>query len=179
VLGSVLVPIAAIISIALSISWTMAVTMLVFQFVVGMPVLWLMPLILFVILMGLGMDYNIFIITRVREELSKGVPDKVAIKKTVERTGGIITICGLIMAGTFGTMVLSSMGMLQQFGFALLFSILLDAFIVRIYLMPAILVVGGKYNWWAPGGLQRVKREEFGKGPVGGKKVKKKAEEEE
>jgi len=178
VLGSVLVPIAAIISIALSISWTMAATMLVFSMIVGMPVLWLIPLILFVILMGLGMDYNIFIITRVREELSKGLPDEVAIKRTVERTGGIITICGLIMAGTFGTMMLSSMGMLKQFGFALFFSIMLDAFIVRIYLMPAILVVGKKYNWWAPGRLQRVKREEFGKGKLVDKKVKKGAEEE-
>jgi len=178
VLGSVLVPIEAIISIALSISWTMAMTMLVFQFVVGIPVLWLMPLILFVILMGLGMDYNIFIITRVREELSKGYTDEVAIRRTVERTGGIITICGMIMAGTFGTMMLSSMGMLQQFGFALFFSIILDAFIVRIYFMPAVLVLVKKYNWWAPGRLQRVKREEFGKGDAVKKKAKNWAEEE-
>jgi putative drug exporter of the RND superfamily len=88
----------------------------------------------------------------------------------------------MIMAGTFGTMMISSLAMLNQFGFALFFSIILDAFVVRIYLMPAVLVIGKKYNWWAPGGLQRVKREEFGKGPVGQKKVKtakKKAEEEE
>ncbi len=178
VLGSVLVPIEAIISIALSITWTMVATMLVFQIIVGIPVLFLIPLILFVVLMGLGMDYNIFIITRVREELSKGLKDEVAIKKTVERTGGIITICGMIMAGTFGTMMISSLAMLNQFGFALFFSILLDAFVVRIYLMPAVLVLGKKYNWWAPGRLQRVKREEFGKGPIGQKKAKKGAEEE-
>jgi putative drug exporter of the RND superfamily len=179
VLGSVLVPIEAIISIALSITWTMAATMLVFQIVVGIPVLFLIPLILFVILMGLGMDYNIFIITRVREELAKGASDEVAIKKTVERTGGIITICGLIMAGTFGTMMISSLAMLNQFGFALFFSIILDAFVVRIYLMPAVLIVGKKWNWWAPGRLQRVKREEFGKGKLDEKKMVKKGAEEE
>jgi RND superfamily putative drug exporter len=156
----------------------MVATMLVFQVIVGIPVLFLIPLILFVILMGLGMDYNIFIITRVREELSKGQTDEAAIKKTVERTGGIITICGMIMAGTFGTMMISSLAMLNQFGFALFFSIILDAFVVRIYLMPAILVVGKKYNWWAPGRLQRVKREEFGKAALVDKKVKKGAEEE-
>jgi RND superfamily putative drug exporter len=170
VLGSVLIPATAIISIGLSISWTMAVTMLVFQFVKGQPIMWLMPIILFVVLMGLGMDYNIFIITRMREEVLKGYSDRVAIRRAVERTGGIITACGVIMAGAFGTMMLSVMGMLQQFGFALFFAILLDAFIVRIYLMPAIIVLLKKYNWWAPGPLQRVRRDEDGNIIIRGRK---------
>lgn len=163
VLGSILIPITAIISIGLSISWTLAVTMLVFQFVKGQPILWLMPIILFVVLMGLGMDYNIFIITRMREEVLKGHSDRVAIRRAVERTGGIITACGAIMAGAFGSMMLSVMGLLQQFGFALFFAILIDAFVVRIYLMPAIIVLLRKWNWWAPGRLQRVKRDEKGR----------------
>jgi RND superfamily putative drug exporter len=163
VLGSVLIPITAIVSIGLSISWTLAVALLLFQYVRNMPLLWLMPIILFVVLMGLGMDYNIFIITRMREEVMRGYSDRVAIRRAVERTGGIITACGAIMAGAFGSMMLSVMGLLQQFGFALFFAIILDAFIIRIYLMPAIVVLLRKWNWWAPGPLQRVRRDKKGR----------------
>jgi RND superfamily putative drug exporter len=163
VLGSVLIPLRLIVTILLSISWTIAITMLVFIHVVGTPILWMMPMVLFVICMGLGMDYDILLTTRIREEVSKGKNDKEAIVEAVERTGKVITICGIIMAGTFATMMLSSTALLQQFGFALAFAILLDATIVRIYLVPAIMVLLEGYNWWAPGRLQRVRREEKNK----------------
>ena len=65
--------------------------------------------------------------------------------------------CGLIMAGAFGTMMLSEGWLLREFGFALMFAILLDALVVRIYLVPAIMSLLGKWNWWAPGRLQRTK----------------------
>lgn len=160
VLGSVLIPLRLILTILLSISWTIAITMLVFIHFAGTPILWMMPMVLFVVTMGLGMDYDILLTTRIREEVSKGRSDREAIVEAVERTGKIITICGLIMAGAFATMMLSSTALLQQFGFALAFAILLDAIIVRIYLVPAIMVLLEGYNWWAPGRLQRVRREE-------------------
>jgi RND superfamily putative drug exporter len=159
VLGSVLIPLRLILTISLSISWTLALTMVIFEDIRGMPLLWLLPMILFVVMMGLGMDYDIFLCTRIREEVTKGSSDVKAIVTSVERTGGIITACGAIMAGALGSMMLSSMGLLQQFGFALFFAILIDATIVRIYLVPAIMVLLTKWNWWAPGPLQRVKRD--------------------
>jgi RND superfamily putative drug exporter len=64
------------------------------------------------------------------------------------------------MAGAFGTLLLSQGSLLREFGFALMFAILLDAIIVRIYLVPAIVSLLGKWNWWAPGRLQRVGRAE-------------------
>jgi RND superfamily putative drug exporter len=160
VLGSVLIPFRLIITILLSISWTIAITMLVFIHIVGTPILWMMPMVLFLITMGLGMDYDILLTTRIREEVSKGKTDREAIVEAVERTGKVITICGIIMAGAFATMMLSSTALLQQFGFALAFAILLDATVVRIYLVPAIMVLLEGYNWWAPGRLQRVRTEE-------------------
>jgi RND superfamily putative drug exporter len=160
VLGSVLLPLRLILTILLSITWTLAVTMVLFQVLIGIPVLWMMPLILFVIAMGLGMDYDIFLTTRIREEVAKGKTDKEAIVEAVEKTGGIITAAGAVMAGAFGSMMLSSLGMLQEFGFALFFVIIIDAMIVRIYLVPAIMVLLEKWNWWAPGRIQRVRREE-------------------
>jgi len=161
VLRSVMIPLRLIFTIMLSITWTLALTMLVFQTIINMPVIWLMPLVLFVILMGLGMDYDIFLCTRIREEVLKGKSDEEAIMTAVERTGGIITICGAIMAGAFGSMMLSHMGLTQEFGFGLGVAILLDATVVRIYLVPAIMVLLKRWNWWMPFGLQRVEREEL------------------
>ena len=159
VLGSVLIPVRAILTILLSISWTMALTILLFHFWKGLDIIFLLPLALFVMAMGLGMDYDIFIITRVREEVAKGASDPDAITEATTRTGGIISACGIVMAGAFFTLMLSRSPFLQEIGFALAFAILLDSMVVRIYLVPAIMVLAGKYNWWAPGRLQRVRRE--------------------
>ncbi|MFW5914426.1 MAG: MMPL family transporter, partial [Thermoplasmatota archaeon] len=122
------------------------------------PILWLMPMIVFVVTMGLGMDYDVFLTTRIREEVVRGYDDREAIVRAVEGTGKIITACGLIMSGAFASMMLSSTSLLQEFGFALAFAILLDATLVRIYLVPAIMVLLEGWNWWAPGRLQRVGR---------------------
>jgi len=168
VLGSILLPTFAVISIAMSITWSFALTYLVFGTWLNLPVLWLIPLILFVILMGIGIDYNVFILTRIREETHKGKETKVAVVDAVDWTGGIITALALIMTGAFGALMLSSNAMLQEFGFALTVAVLLDAMVVRTYIVPAALAVMGEKAWWAPGRLQREGREE---------KMRRKAEE--
>jgi RND superfamily putative drug exporter len=160
VLGSIISPLRSILTILLSISWTLATTMILFQYVLGVPVLWIIPMVLLVMCLGLGMDYDIFITTRIREEAQKGRETNDAIINAMRNTGGVITACGVIMAGAFGTLLLSQGSLLREFGFALMFAILLDAIIVRIYLVPAIVSLLGKWNWWAPGRLQRVGREE-------------------
>jgi len=157
VLGAVFTPIRSIVTILMSVFWTLAITALVFEHVLGDQLLWLMPIVLIVVCLGLGMDYDIFLTTRVREEVHKGKSIKDAIVEGVKATGGVITICGLIMAGAFATMTLSGSVMLQEFGFALAFAILLDATVVRMYLVPAMMSMMGKWNWWAPGKLQRTK----------------------
>jgi RND superfamily putative drug exporter len=141
----------------MSVMWTLALTAIIFEYVLDDQLLWLMPIVLIVVCLGLGMDYDIFLTTRIREEVHKGKSMKEAIVDSVKATGGIITICGLIMAGAFGTMTLSGSVMLQEFGFALAFAILLDATVVRMYLVPAIMSLMGKWNWWAPGKLQRTR----------------------
>ncbi len=160
VLGSLIIPLRLIGTVLLNVAITISMTMLVFEFVKGVPVLWLMPLILFVVALGLGMDYDIFLTTRIREEVSKGRSDDLAIVTSVERTGGIITACGLVMGGAFASMLLSSTALLQEFGFGLAFAIFLDAMILRIYLVPAIMLLLQKWNWYAPGRLQRVRKGE-------------------
>ncbi|HYM40710.1 MAG TPA: MMPL family transporter [Thermoplasmata archaeon] len=165
VLGSVLIPVRAILTILLSVSWTLALTILVFHVWKGYDIIFILPLALFVMAMGLGMDYDIFIITRIREEVAHGKKDAEAIAEATTRTGGIISACGIVMAGAFATLMLNPSPFLQEIGFALAFAILLDSMVVRIYLVPAIMVLAGKGNWWAPGPLQRVHVEDKGKKP--------------
>ncbi len=160
VLGSVLIPVRAILTILLSVSWTLGLTILLFHVWKGYDIIFILPLALFVMAMGLGMDYDIFIITRIREEVSKGKTDAEAITEATTRTGGIISACGIVMAGAFATLMLNPSPFLQEIGFALAFAILLDSMVVRIYLVPAIMVLAGKGNWWAPGPLQRVRLED-------------------
>ena len=143
-----------------SITWSFAATYLVFGNMMDKPILWMVPLILFIMLMGIGMDYNVFILTRIREEVHKGKDNTRAVIDAVDWTGGIITALALIMAGAFATMMLSSNVMLQEFGFCLSVAILLDAMIVRTYIVPAAMSLMGKRAWWAPGRLQREGREE-------------------
>ncbi len=159
VLGSVLIPVRAILTILLSVSWTLALTIFLFQVWKGYDIIFILPLALFVMAMGLGMDYDIFIITRIREEVARGKTDREAIAEATTRTGGIISACGIVMAGAFATLMLNPSPFLQEIGFALAFAILLDSMVVRIYLVPAIMVLAGRGNWWAPGPLQRVHRE--------------------
>lgn len=160
VLGSVLIPVRAILTILLSVSWTLGLTILLFHVWKGYDIIFILPLALFVMAMGLGMDYDIFIITRIREEVARGKSDREAIAEATTRTGGIISACGIVMAGAFATLMLNPSPFLQEIGFALAFAILLDSMVVRIYLVPAIMVMAGKGNWWAPGPLQRVHLED-------------------
>jgi RND superfamily putative drug exporter len=164
VLGSLLLPLFAILSIAMSIVWAFALTYLVFGTWLGEPILFIIPLILFVMLMGIGMDYNVFILTRIREEVHKGKELNQAVVEAVDWTGGIITALALIMAGAFGCLMLSSNMMLVMFGFALTAAILLDAMVVRTYIVPAAMSLMGKWAWYAPGRLQREGRQEKKKG---------------
>ncbi len=157
VLGSLFLPLFAIASIAMSIAWTLAATDLVFQHFYNFPLLFITPLTLFVLLLGLGMDYNIFILTRIREEASKGASLNEAITTAIERTGGIITAAALILAGSLGALMLSNNLLLKEFGFAFFYSILIDAMVMRTYIVPSVMSLMGKWNWYAPGRLQRVR----------------------
>jgi RND superfamily putative drug exporter len=114
-------------------------------------VVWIVPIVLFVVCLGLGMDYDILLTTRIKEYVTKGYTNDDAIVAAVQKSGAVITLCGLIMAGAFGTMMLSSSPMLMEFGFALGFAIAVDALIIRTYIVPAIMHLMGDWNWKGPG----------------------------
>jgi RND superfamily putative drug exporter len=150
VLGSLVLPVFAILSVLMSIVWTLAATMLVFQSAFNYGLLFITPMILLVLLLGIGMDYNIFILTRIREESAKGQKLNEAIVHAIEQTGGIITAAAIILAGSLGALMLSSNLLLKEMGFAFAFSILIDALVVRTYMVPAVMSALGKWNWYNP-----------------------------
>jgi RND superfamily putative drug exporter len=107
---------------------------------------WRVPFFLFTILIAVGEDYNIFLITRVLHERNRRGAQE-GTRRALARTGGTITSCGLIMAGTFGTLMLAGLGTLMQIGFALAFGVLLDTFVVRPFLVPAFTLLVWRDKW--------------------------------
>ena len=156
VMKSYLTPIRSILTILMSVVWTVAVTHLLFGNLLGDGVMWMIPIILIVVCLGIGMDYDILLTTRIKENaVHKGMSNDDAIRYAVTRSGSVITICGLIMGGAFGTLMLSSTTMLQEFGFALSFAIIIDALLVRTYIVPAAMHLLGDWNWKGPKFLQK------------------------
>ncbi len=160
VMKSYVTPIRSILTILMSVVWTVAITHIIFGNLMGEGVIWMIPIILIVVCLGLGMDYDILLTTRIKENrMHKGMTNDEAITHAVTHSGSVITICGLIMGGAFGTLMLSSTTMLQEFGFALCFAIIVDALIVRTYIVPAAMHLLGDWNWKGPKFMQRKKKD--------------------
>jgi len=163
-LRALVAPIYLILTILLSYTATLGVVRLLFVDLLGAAgITWWVPMFMFVMLVALGMDYNIFLIGRVKEEVAaRGTRD--GTRLALARTGGIITSAGIIMAGTFASMLSASILGLLQIGFAVAFGVLLDTFVVRTTLVPAITVLLGRWSWWPRRGPGRVLAE---KAPAG------------
>ncbi len=111
-------------------------------------VFYLLPIMSFPIIVGLGLDYDIFTVERIKEYTWKGYSNKEAIKHALEKTGRLITGAGLVMTFAFGGLMASSSMILIQFGFVLAFAIIIDTFVVRTLLVPSIMSFAEKLNWW-------------------------------
>jgi RND superfamily putative drug exporter len=122
-----------------------------------MQVDWRVPFFLFTILVAVGEDYNILLISRALEE-RKQFGAKDGMRRALARTGGAITSCGLIMAGTFATLMLAGLNTLMQIGFALAIGVLLDTFVVRPFLVPACAVL-----FWGDQRPRKAKKKEKAK----------------
>ncbi|KAJ9459257.1 putative transport protein MmpL12 [Diplonema papillatum] len=110
---------------------------------------WMVPALSITIIIALGLDYDIYLLTRVEEiRIRERVTDKEAIIKAMGKTGSVISGAGLIMAIAFSGLVLSEVLVLNQFGVLLCTSVLLDTFVIRTVLLPAVMLIAGKWNWW-------------------------------
>lgn len=149
-LRSLAVPIRLILTIFMSNVWAVGITFGIFAMWLGDAVINDLPVFLVILMMGLGMDYEIFLMTRVRDLVKSGMDDAEAAGQAVVDTGRVITAAGLVMAGSLGTMALSSTLMLRQYGVGLGTAVLLDSTAIRMLLVPASLLLLRRYNWWLP-----------------------------
>jgi len=147
-LRSLIAPLYLMATVLLSYGATIGIVTWLFQDILGYSgISYIIPILLFVLLVALGADYNIFLSSRIKEESRISDP-LTGIKVASEKTGAIITACGIILAGTFATMAFAPLRMLSQVGLAVAVGILLDTFVVRAILVPAIATLLGKWNWW-------------------------------
>ncbi|MFB7837292.1 MMPL family transporter [Streptomyces sp. NPDC056056] len=117
----------------------------------GAVVSWL-PLFLFVVLFGLSMDYHVFVVSRIREAALDGAGVRDAVREGITRSAGVVTGAAIVMVAVFAVFGTLSMVEFKQLGVGLAAAILLDAVVIRIFVLPALMTALGRWNWW-PGGL--------------------------
>ena len=147
-LRSLIAPLYLLMTVLLSYGTTLGIVSWIFQGILGQEgISFLIPIIVFVLLVALGSDYNIFLMSRVREE-SQTQSTRNGARVAAMATGGVITACGIILAGTFGALVVTPIRTMLQIGAAVSIGVLIDTFIVRALLVPAIASLLGRWNWW-------------------------------
>jgi RND superfamily putative drug exporter len=163
--GSVFLPVKAVLMSLVSVTASFGALVWIFQdghlsglFGVepsGTTAAWL-PIIMFAILFGLSMDYEVLLLSRIRERYLAHGDNTRAVQEGIGITGGIITGAALIMVAVFGAFSLSSIIFLKALGFSMALAVLVDATVVRGILVPAFMRLAGFVNWWAPAWLQRI-----------------------
>ncbi|HEX3053859.1 MAG TPA: MMPL family transporter, partial [Aggregatilineaceae bacterium] len=153
-LRSAVAPLYLICTVLLSYAFTLGITNIVFDVFFDTPKLsFFVPFMMFVFLVALGIDYSIFLFGRIKEEVGKhGIHEGVHI--AVATTGAIITSAGMILAGTFAGLMAGDLKFLAEVGFAVAFGVLIDTFVVRTILDPALAALFGRWTWW-PGGVPK------------------------
>lgn len=145
-LRAIVAPLYLMLSVVLSYASALGIAVIFFQFILGQPIFWNTPGLTFLVLVAVGADYNLLLISRIREEAHRGT--KVAVIRTVGATGGVITSAGLIFAASMLALTVSSIAAIVQTGFIIGVGLLLDTFIVRTITVPAVAVLLGEKNWW-------------------------------
>src|SRR5664279_4124855 len=163
--GSVLVPLKALVMNTLSLGATFGVLVLVFQDGHGSGLLgftptgaletWV-PVVVFAFAFGLSMDYEVFLLSRIKELYDSGLSNDKAIEIGLQRSGRIITSAALLVFIVFLGFTAGKLLGIKQLGLALATAVAVDATIVRCLLVPATMTLLGDKNWWAPGWLRRI-----------------------
>ena len=166
---SLLLPVKAVLLNLLSVAASYGMLVVFFRFGLGRDLFGLyqigqvegwIPIFLFAMLFGLSMDYEVFLVTRMRESWDSGRDNREAVAEGLERTGRIVTAAAVIMVAAFSAFVAGRIVGLQEFGLGLAVAILVDATIVRAVLVPSLMALLGRWNWWLPVRAARLLRVE-------------------
>jgi RND superfamily putative drug exporter len=145
-LRAIVAPLYLIGSVIISYLAALGIGVVMFQFILGQELHWSVPGLTFIILVAMGADYNMLLISRIRDESPRGIRSGVI--RTVGSTGGVITAAGLIFAASMFGLLFASISTIVQAGFVVGAGILLDTFLVRTVTVPATAVLVGRANWW-------------------------------
>lgn len=147
-LSSLFTPLRLIAMVVSSVLVALASVFLIIYYGRGEPILIFVPLFTFITLLAVGLDYDIFMVTRVREEVMRGMSDEEAVLVSIKENGGVIVTLGLLLFVTFGALYTSGIGIMEEIGLALALGVLVDTFISWPFFVPTIMMFLKKYNWW-------------------------------
>jgi RND superfamily putative drug exporter len=162
---SLVVPLTAALTSLLSFGAAMGITVAVFQWgwlagplgISGTgPIMPFLPIMVFAILFGLSMDYQVFLVSRMQEEWARTGDNAASVRRGLAGSGRVVMIAAAIMASVFLAFVPTPDATIKLFGIALASAVIIDAFIVRLILVPSLMSMLGKANWWLPGWLDRI-----------------------
>ena len=162
---SILVPLTAAVTSLLSLAAAMGITVAVFQWgwlngllqVPGTgPIFPFVPIMVFAILFGLSMDYQVFLASRMHEEYVRTGDNAKSVRRGLAGSGRVVVIAAAIMASVFAAFIPSTNSMIKLFGVALASAVIIDAFIVRLVIVPSAMFIFGRANWWIPRWLDRI-----------------------
>jgi RND superfamily putative drug exporter len=145
-LRAIVAPLYLIASVVISYLSAVGVGVIFFQFVLHQPINWTVQAMAFIVLVAVGADYNLLLITRIREESRSSI--RSGIIRAVRSTGGVITSAGIIFAASMSGLLFGSLSTMTQIGFIIGMGLLIDTFVVRTITVPALAAMIGKANWW-------------------------------
>jgi RND superfamily putative drug exporter len=163
--GSILVPLKAIVLNLLSLSATFGAMVWIFQdgnlaellgFTPTGSIVMTMPVLMFCIAFGLSMDYEVFLLARVKEEYDRTRDNIGSVALGLERTGRIVTAAAVLIAVVFAAFATGQVSFMKMFGIGMALAVIVDAFLIRVTLVPAFMRLAGAANWWAPAPLRRL-----------------------
>ena len=147
-LASALTPVRLILMVMAAVMMALSITYIIFYYFLHLPVVIFLPLFVFITLLAVGLDYDIFMITKVQENIAKGMNNDEAIKNSIIENGGVIITLGLLLFATFGALYFSGLGIIEEIGVGLALGVLIDTFVSWMFFVPVIMAVMHKYNWW-------------------------------
>ena len=162
---SLVIPLTAAVTSLLSFSAALGITVAVFQWgwfdsILGIPgtgpIFPFLPIMVFSILFGLSMDYQVFLVSRMKEEWNRTSDSAMSVRRGLGGSGRVVVIAALIMSSVFLAFVPSTNATIKLFGIALASAVIIDAFIIRLIFVPSLMSMLGRANWWLPGWLDKI-----------------------
>ncbi|MHB8566326.1 MAG: MMPL family transporter [Nitrososphaerales archaeon] len=147
-LRSAFTPLRLVFTILCSVAFALALLSVVFYYALALPILDLAPLFVVVTMLGVGIDYDIFFVTRIREEVLKGKTDNEAIRTAVSKVWVTIFGLGLVLATVFGSLLVTGIPILQEMSLAVSSAVMIDVGVVILFFVPALMAVAQRFNWW-------------------------------